>query len=620
MVGGRGPAGAISLESAKVNAKVQRDGSLQVSEQITISNVFHGGYRDIPIARGQSIDQVAVSEPGHRYRYGGSTELGSIGQPFTFATTHVGDNLRVVWHFDNSGGGPRTFTIFYRFRGLAVAYDDVLDVNLNVWGDAWGESLPSLRATLRLPKPTKSPSYRVWAGPAWVHGAVKRTPAAAVLQASRVPSHQLVDLRVVFPRSLLASTAGAATRSGTRLAQIVSQEEASYAAYSHDRKQIKRYAHSPYTWLVLILLAFLPGLAVIVFVYLRFGREPKVGYDRSYEQEPPSDLAPALVPALTRERTGVGVNEFTATLFIDPTRSLQGRARHHRAFEMGRSAQHHRLRSRADAWERPRVAGAVENSVTDIADPIVGEKGERLSRFRERIASDRGANATRFQSFKSAVSAEIRKRSWYRSGLFVLIIAGAVLLFAGALPLFYGVERYRTIAPRFSDAVAIALESAGIVNVVIIACAVAVVPLWRARTNTARLEAERWSSFRRYLTDFPRLEEAPPVSIVLWERYLVYGIAFGIADQVLQPRTSRCRRRCNSKLALLDRFRQSVRRWRDRARHLRSQLGLRLGALASIIFRKRRWWWLWWRWRRRLVVSSPGADARREPAHRQSPR
>ena len=58
--------------------------------------------------------------------------------------------------------------------------------------------------------------------------------------------------------------------------------------------------------------------------------------------------------------------------------------------------------------------------------------------------------------------------------------------------------------------------------------------LWRRRTPEAETEAERWEAFRRYLTDFPRLDEAPPASLALWERYLVYGIAFGIADRVLQ--------------------------------------------------------------------------------------
>src|SRR5216117_2451561 len=56
----------------------------------------------------------------------------------------------------------------------------------------------------------------------------------------------------------------------------------------------------------------------------------------------------------------------------------------------------------------------------------------------------------------------------------------------------------------------------------------------RRRRPKAEEEAQRWDAFRRYLTDFPRLQEAPPATLELWERYLVYGIAFGIAERVLQ--------------------------------------------------------------------------------------
>ena len=58
--------------------------------------------------------------------------------------------------------------------------------------------------------------------------------------------------------------------------------------------------------------------------------------------------------------------------------------------------------------------------------------------------------------------------------------------------------------------------------------------LWRRRSPEAQAEAERWDAFRRYLTDFPRLQDAPPATLELWERFLVYGIAFGIAERVLQ--------------------------------------------------------------------------------------
>jgi hypothetical protein len=41
----------------------------------------------------------------------------------------------------------RTFEIRYRMRGVAVAYDDVVDVNLQVWGSQWDQSLAQLTAT-----------------------------------------------------------------------------------------------------------------------------------------------------------------------------------------------------------------------------------------------------------------------------------------------------------------------------------------------------------------------------------------------------------------------------------------------------------------------------------------
>ena len=53
--------------------------------------------------------------------------------------------MRIVWHFQ-AAGEARTFTVSYRFRGLAVAYDDVVDVNLRVWGDDWASPLGELAA------------------------------------------------------------------------------------------------------------------------------------------------------------------------------------------------------------------------------------------------------------------------------------------------------------------------------------------------------------------------------------------------------------------------------------------------------------------------------------------
>ena len=129
--------------------------------------------------------------------------------------------VRVVWHYQ-AQDEERTFTIAYRFRSLAVAHDDVVDVNLKVWGGSWSVPVEALRAEMVLPKPVSvaNPLYRAWGAPASVHGVVTRSRRGAVLQASNVPAHQYVELRTVFPRRLLASTAGAQAKAGTGFQKV----------------------------------------------------------------------------------------------------------------------------------------------------------------------------------------------------------------------------------------------------------------------------------------------------------------------------------------------------------------------------------------------------------------
>jgi uncharacterized membrane protein len=307
---------AFGLPSADIQVRVTRDGSLLVAEHITITGAFHGANRDIPVRKGETIDHVIVSEQGQKYTQGGSTELGSIDTPSTYAVDRSSHRIRVVWHFQ-AAGEPRTFTISYRFRGLAVAYDDVVDVNMKVWGAQWPEPVGDMRASITFPHPVPlNDSYRVWGHPAWVKGAVERTPEAATLHAVDVPAHQFVEERVAFPRSLLTSTAGAKVKQGPGLPQIVGEEIADHASYVRDQEKLDDAKHHiARTLLYLLLLGVGPAAAIMIAVWVVYGRERGTGYDREYEQEPPTETQPALVPALLRQDKGAGSQEFTATLF-----------------------------------------------------------------------------------------------------------------------------------------------------------------------------------------------------------------------------------------------------------------------------------------------------------------
>jgi Predicted membrane protein (DUF2207) len=62
-----------------------------------------------------------------------------------------------------------------------------------------------------------------------------------------------------------------------------------------------------------LLVALSAGM--MAFVYLRYGREPRVDYEGRYEREPPTDDPPAVIGAIISQKPSVGTKEFTATLF-----------------------------------------------------------------------------------------------------------------------------------------------------------------------------------------------------------------------------------------------------------------------------------------------------------------
>ncbi len=53
-------------------------------------------------------------------------------------------------------------------------------------------------------------------------------------------------------------------------------------------------------------------------------------------------------------------------------------------------------------------------------------------------------------------------------------------------------------------------------------------------TPEGRLYYQRWSRFRDYLKDFSALKEHTPESIKLWDLYMVYAVALGVAERVIK--------------------------------------------------------------------------------------
>ena len=399
---------SFSLPRAYVVASVQPDGSVLVTEEITylFTGSFEGGYREILLKDGMSVTDVSVSEYGKAYSPGASAELGSSGAPGTYGTANLGDAYRIVWHY-RASYEERTFTIRYRLEGLAVAHDDVVDVYWQAWGDEWEEPLGSLEATMVLPGDAGKGDVKVFGHPASVSGKTSLGPdgVSPRLVASDVPAGQFVEMRVVFPRELLSSTGGARVEPGDGLQQIMDEEAAEARS---EARQAWLMRLQPLFGLLLVLVS----VGMIAFVYLRYGREPKVDYEGRYEREPPTNDPPAVIGAIISQRPSVGSWEFTATLF-DLIRRGVLYAQPVSVKKSGFWGEKTMTDLRVDLGSgHPGSIEDFERSVLSVAERVLSHGPVNLTDFQERMKRihDRQANRSSYESFRDAVKREVERR------------------------------------------------------------------------------------------------------------------------------------------------------------------------------------------------------------------
>jgi uncharacterized membrane protein YgcG len=523
------PANAKSydLPGAKVVMRVRPDGSLAVTEDITFkfSGSFSGAERSIPVRPFERLDSVSVSENGRQYAPGASTATGSAGDPGTFGAAREGDREHVVWHYAATDQ-TRTFRISYRLRGAALAYDDVVEVNQQVWGNEWPAKLGRLQAILILPEQAGGPTVRGWGHPGSVDGTVDLGTDRIVLNASNVASGQAVELHATFPRGLLASTTGARTHPGDGLDAVLASER----QLTNDESATP-LALMPV--LVSVGVGTAAGLLLLLALYLGFGRDRGRRAPRVVST-PPDDLPPALVPSLLRDDHLVGNRELTATILDlirrevvvaeevpGPEASKNGRGPDGVGVADLRVIEIHSDRSHLASFEAAAVR-LLEGPFKDGGPFKLSELPSLLARNRPRSRAAR-------DGFVLEVSRAVEERDWYdRRGRRVLVklrwLAFLTTLSAPFLSYWRGGPRGAVYLVFGALAFWLTVEAGGARR-----------SLTVRRTPGAADAARRWQAYRRYLERLGTTGGgAIGESVGAWDQLVTYAVALGLSDEVLR--------------------------------------------------------------------------------------
>src|SRR3989338_1517758 len=394
-----------NLPNATFDATLHPDGSVFVVE--TIAFDFHGdfsfAYRTFPLGDWELAD-VKVEENG---------------QPLVFEDEMRGNERRITWHYKASDE-RKTFLLSYSLKDAVKVYDDVAEFNWKVWGDSWEEPLGKLSGSYMLPEAVKSPKDVYSWGHPNLNGKIGMAPdnLQLLFEVLDVPARQWVEVRVVFPRSVLSSTGGAKVMQGRGLEKISGEEQAFGALDA---------------WLPLLLYS-LPLLLILVFVALwwRYGRDPLVPFDAEYEREIPADYGPALVKALLDPigRTA-GSNEVLATVLNLALKKYLTLERVKAERFLGLLGREFDYKISFTRQERKGLAPH-EHEVRALLKRCAEDKGwTTFQEVEKKIKADATWFDEWFKGFQGNVKAEAKAQGFYSETKATLLFATVALLFLG---------------------------------------------------------------------------------------------------------------------------------------------------------------------------------------------
>ncbi|MCD6167790.1 MAG: DUF2207 domain-containing protein [Caldisericia bacterium] len=541
------PAYAKDYYFPKVNIEIHinKDGSFNVVEERTyhFSGSFHWATYSLEKSGFSKLTDFSISDENGEYRREDSEE------PGTYLFYDEGTRYFAKF-FYSAENEDKTFIIKYKILDGLKVYLDTADFYWKLIGKGWEKKTKLLTAKIYLPESTEPEKIYVFGhGP--LNGVVERMDGTgASYEVSDVPPHTFVEARVLFPPELL----DVSPIPENKLDEILSYERG--LAQEANRKRVKARIYLG-TAVLIPVLFFIFWL----YIFFKYGKEYKGTRDVIYVREPPEDLPPAIVGYLMRFKK-VTSEDFTATIMNLVRKGYISMEVKEKEvgwiFKREKPVVYLTKTDKDPSDLRPHeriVYDFLFTSMTydDILGLFVREfvKKNKTFKFIERFVKTKDKreplpdfaglknvtvsteDITKFikkhpEDFKAIFEAfkESVKKEGEEYGYFEKAGERWMGIFVGLSVL--GVFLSGFILMALNLTLLIPVYIAFFIILTIIST-----QLMR-RTRKGKDAFTLWNGLRKFMNDFSNLKEAIPTSIVLWEKYLVYAVTFGIAEKVIE--------------------------------------------------------------------------------------
>ena len=498
-------AASFRIEKLDIEANLQKDGSMVVSEAVTYDiDEINGVYFDIDAKGFGELEYIQVFEDDST---GGFKEVDSSNYEVS-----VSDDLYRIKLYSKNHNNRRTFKFVYKLPEAITVYDDVAQFNRKMVGKEWQQGINYITAKVIIPVPVSYDNSNILVfGHGPLTGEVDKEGNTVVYRLNNyypgdfLEAHILMEPEIFseynkskivhkdMKQKLLDMEAKLADEANAERDKAIRQQE-----------MINKVFEKP--GLIFGVLSPIWG-ALMYYIHVIFKRKNKVKNSvGKYLRELPDNSSPALVGGFMTN--SINDNEILATI-VDLVRR--------KVLTLENS----------DKNSIIMLTGSTENLSAQekaIVDIYINDFGDGKSLdlksfgFFQKVPM---SVARKFEKWRAMVQSEMNRKNLTYQGLGCL----GVIFFA-FFPMIF----------TFAGLVIGMITGNKMFLLIVVMGIILFVSGAKARYPRKELaEAkDKWQAFKNFLSDYSQLEEAKITSVHLWEQYFVYAVALGVSEKVVK--------------------------------------------------------------------------------------
>ena len=498
-------AASFRIEKLDIEANLQKDGSMVVSEAVTYDiDEINGVYFDIDAKGFGELEYIQVFEDDST---GGFKEVDSSNYEVS-----VSDELYRIKLYSKNHNNRRTFKFVYKLPEAITVYDDVAQFNRKMVGQEWQQGINYITAKVIIPVSSSYDNSNILVfGHGPLTGEVDKEGNTVIYKLNNyypgdfLEAHILMEPEIFseynkskivhkdMKQKLLDMEAKLADEANAERDKAIRQQE-----------MINKVFEKP--GLIFGVLSSIWG-ALMYYIHVIFKRKNKVKNSvGKYLRELPDNSSPALVGGFMTN--SINDNEILATI-VDLVRR--------KVLTLENS----------DKNSIIMLTGSTENLSAQekaIVDIYINDFGDGKSLdlksfgFFQKVPM---SVARKFEKWRAMVQSEMDRKNLTYQGLGCL----GVIFFA-FFPMIF----------TFAGLVIGMITGNKMFLLIVVMGIILFVSGAKARYPRKELaEAkDKWQAFKNFLSDYSQLEEAKITSVHLWEQYFVYAVALGVSEKVVK--------------------------------------------------------------------------------------